>query len=174
MFIFTTRLTRRKLFICIGIAAVLICGVAMLVSSYNRAEATGVNLPARKNIKTLEDRIGFLSAYGWQTDGSSEMSQEVIIPKEFDSVFEEYNNMQKEQGFDLSKYKGKRVMRYVYLIKNHPENREIVYAGVLIYKNTVIGGDVQCPEMDGFMHGFERPDNKTGTIEPSGSPSPSA
>ena len=32
-----------------------------------------------------------------------------------------------------------------------------IQAGLLIYKNTVIGGDVLSPELGGFIHGLERP-----------------
>ena len=160
MFIYTTRLTRKKLSIGIGAAAVLLCGLILLLSTGGQAEASSTELPSGKNIKNEQDRIGYLQAWGWEIDPDSEIAQEVIIPREFDEMFDEYNTLQKDQGFDLGKQKGKRVMRYVYAVKNHPENREIVYASILLHKKKVIGGDVQCPALDGFIHGLAMPEKE--------------
>ncbi|MCL2082406.1 MAG: DUF4830 domain-containing protein [Oscillospiraceae bacterium] len=157
MFIYTTKLTRKKLSAVIGAAGALICGLILIFATGGRAQESSTDMPDGKNIKTEQSRIDYLQSYGWEIDKESEISQEVIIPREFDEMFEEYNSLQKEQGFDLRRQRGKRVMRYVYTIKNHPQNREIVYASVLIYKKKVVGGDVQCPAMDGFMHGLAMP-----------------
>ena len=70
------------------------------------------------------------------------------------SFFEKYNEIQKQQGCDLSKYAGKRCKRYTYVIENYPGQAEGVRANILVYKNKVIGGDVCSVELDGFMHGF--------------------
>ncbi len=156
MFIFTTRLTRKKLAVGIGAVGVLLIGIIILLTGRGGAEAAASSAPSPKGVKTAEDRIAYLAAYGWTADAASEECQEVVIPKEFDSTFEEYNNLQKGQGFDLGKIKGKRVNRYIYLISNHPSGKSPVYASVLIYKNNVVGGDLQNPEVDGFLQGFEQ------------------
>lgn len=155
MFIFTTRLTRKKLAVGIGAAGVLLIGIIILLAGRGRAEAAMSSAPSPKGVKTTEDRIAYLAAYGWTADAASEECQEVVIPKEFDATFEEYNTLQKEQGFNLEKIKGKRVQRYIYQISNHPSGKSPVYASVLIYKNNVVGGDLQNPSADGFLQGFE-------------------
>ena len=68
-----------------------------------------------------------------------------------------YNEVQKSQGLDLSKFKGKTAMRYTYSITNYPDYSGTVYANVIIYKNRVIGGDVCSADVEGFIHGFEMP-----------------
>jgi hypothetical protein len=156
MFIFTAKLTRKKLAVGIGAVGALLIGVIILMSGGGSAEASASVTPSLKGVKTAEDRIAFLDAYGWKAGAGSEECQEVVIPKEFDPAFEEYNSLQKSQGFDLSKYQGKRVKRYIYLIENHPSGRSPVYASILMVKNTVIGGDLQNPAPDGFIHGFEK------------------
>jgi hypothetical protein len=157
MFIYTAKLTRKKLAIGIGAIGALLIGIIILLSGGGGdAEAAVSGLPSPKGVKTAEDRVAYLAAHGWTANASTEECQEVIIPKEFDGIFEEYNNLQKEQGFDLSKHKGKRVMRYIYQIDNHPSGHSPVYASVLIYKNTVVGGDLQNPAPDGFIQGFEK------------------
>jgi hypothetical protein len=158
MFIYTAKLTRKKLAIGIGAVGALLIGIIFLLSSGGRGtEASASAIPSPKGIKTAEARLEYLAAYGWTAKADTEECQEVVIPKEFDSTFEEYNTLQKEQGFDLSKYKGKRVIRYIYEIEGHPSGRAPVYASMLIYKNTVVGGDLQNPSPDGFIQGFELP-----------------
>jgi hypothetical protein len=156
MFIFTYKLTRKKLAVGIGAAGALLIGIIVLLSGGGSAEASASAAPSPKGVKTAEHRVAYLEAYGWTVNAGSEECQEVTIPKQFDSSFEEYNALQKGQGFDLTKHRGKRVKRYIYLIENHPGGRSPVYASVLIHKNNVIGGDLQNPSPDGFLQGFER------------------
>ena len=85
---------------------------------------------------------------------------EVQIPQEFDEVYAKYNEIQTAQGMDLTKYQGKRVMRYTYSIKNYPSGEEGVCANMLVYKNKLIAGDVCSPKLDGFMHGLSMPQKK--------------
>jgi len=149
MFIFTAKLSRKKIAAGLGAAGVLLIGLILMLSG-NKAAGSE---PSPKGVKTQADRIAYLASYGWEADAGSEECQEVVIPTEFDSVFEGYNNLQKEQGFDLAKYKGKRITRYMYVITNHEQTP--VYASVLIHKNTVIGGDLQNPAPGGFLRGFK-------------------
>ena len=83
--------------------------------------------------------------------------EELVIPEEFDDTYTQYLELQSSQGFDLEKYAGKRVKRYTYAITNYPTGEEGVQAGLLIYKNTVIGGDVLSSQLGGFIHGLELP-----------------
>ena len=61
------------------------------------------------------------------------------------------------QGFDLTDYCGKRVKRYTYEITNYPTGERGIQAGLLVYKSTVIGGDVLSAQLGGFIHGLEMP-----------------
>jgi hypothetical protein len=156
MFIFTAKLTRKNLAVGLGAAGALLICIIILMSGRGKTEASASTSPSPKGVKTAEDRIGYLTAFGWSADPASEECQEVVIPKEFDATFEEYNTLQKNQGFDLGKYKGKRVLRFIYRIDNHSGGRSPVYASLLVYKNTVIGGDLQNPSPDGFIQGLEK------------------
>ena len=90
-------------------------------------------------------------------------SSQVKIPSEPSEVFARYNSLQKSQGYDLSQYAGKTVMRYVYKIKNYPGATEPVYATLLIYKDQVIGGDVTDTGAKGVIQGFKMPQNTPQT-----------
>jgi len=63
--------------------------------------------------------------------------------------------LQKSQGYDLSSYAGKTVMRYVYKINNFPGATEPVYATILMYKNKIIGGDITDTSAKGVVQGFK-------------------
>ena len=58
-------------------------------------------------------------------------------------------------GFDLTKYAGKRVKRYTYEVMNYPTGEEGVIAHLILYKNTVIGGEVMGSS---FLHGLAMPE----------------
>ena len=157
MFIVTAKLSKRKLAAVVVAAGALLCAVIILLSGKNAQSVSASTRPSDKNISTNEDRVVFLSEYGWKVDEQPVEFEEVLIPEQFNDVFTGYNDLQKSQGYDLSKYKGKRAMRYSYNVTNYPNVKENVRANILVYKNAVIGGDVASVTLDGFMHGFQKP-----------------
>ena len=81
----------------------------------------------------------------------------MTIPAQFDKIFGGYNEIQKRQGLDLSKYKGKEMMRYTYEIKNYPGTAEPIYATILVYRDQIIGGDITVSGPGGQVRGFQMP-----------------
>jgi len=111
--------------------------------------------------KTSVSRIEFLKSYGWEV--SSNVTEEIIIiPPQFNEIYKNYNEMQKQQGFDLSNFKGKTVTKYTYEVINYPKSASDeyapnVFANLLVYEDKIIGGDICSMELDGFLHGFNLP-----------------
>lgn len=103
--------------------------------------------------ETNEERVAFLQSFGWQTEAEPAETREVMIPAQFDDVYQNYNAMQQAQGFDLAPYAGEVVTQYKYKITNYPGETE-VFATLLVYGRLIIGGDLACAEANGFMHGF--------------------
>ena len=103
------------------------------------------------NVKTNEDRISFLRQFGLETDGEAYESVKVTIPTRFDKIFVCYNELQKQQGLDLGKYKGKDVTRYTYKLTNFEGYDGVVYANIIVYKGRVIGGDICSADVNGFV-----------------------
>jgi hypothetical protein len=101
--------------------------------------------------------VKFLQDLGWEVAASPVESGQVRIPETPGEVFDRYNALQKSQGYDLSPYAGKVVMRYVYKIKNYPGATDPVYATLLVSKDQVIGGDVTNTSAKGVIHGFKMP-----------------
>ena len=113
-----------------------------------------INLKA----STHEDRMSFVSQFGWEVEEEPIEIKEIIIPTEFDDTYNAYNQIQKEQGFDLLEYAGERAKRWTYIVKNYEgyENKESIHINILVHDGIVIGGDVCSVELDGFMHGFSK------------------
>lgn len=158
MFIFTARVNRKKILLG-AVATALLCGAALVaVTALNARGAAALSpLPDPKGVRSEEERVAYLEGYGWQVDRSTATVEELQIPEEFDETYTQYLALQAEQGFDLSKYCGKRVKRYGYTITNYPTGEAGVQVGLLLYKNTVIGGEVLSPQMNGFIHGLSMP-----------------
>ena len=110
-----------------------------------------------KGVRTNEDRIAYLESYGWSVSSDPIAVEELIIPEQFDETYSQYLELQASQGFDLTDYCGKRVKRYTYEITNYPTGESGIQAGLLVYKSTVIGGDVLSAQLGGFIHGLEMP-----------------
>ena len=155
MLIFTAKLNKKRLLAIVIIAAFVLA--AIILSVPNKKEASATMVPEKvavKGIKSNEDRVEFANALGYEVAGDPVRSQEVMIPSEFDEVYEDYNGLQKECGFDLEKYQGKRLMLYTYTVTNYPGEPEAMM-DLLVYKNKIVGGAVYSAALDGFMHGLQ-------------------
>ena len=159
MFIYSLRASTLKFFavVCVALVALitLIAFVPSFDGGYASASASENVSYNYEKIKTNEDRVNFLSQFGWQVKSDPLNSEKVSVPDTFDKILMGYNEIQKAQGLDLSRYKGKEIMRYTYEITNYKEYDGTVYATVLIYRNKVIGGDICSADANGFIHGFE-------------------
>ncbi len=151
-----------------GIIALALISVIVLVIALPGAEAVTAGSIFEGNstinydkIKTDDARREFLNQFGWEVGKSMIEEVEIQIPAEFDKIMNAYNEIQRSQGLDLSKYKGKTVHRYTYEITNYPDYNGTVYANIIIYKSRVIGGDICSSDVEGFIQGFEIPSTES-------------
>lgn len=134
--------------IILGVAVVLI----LLIVIFSRSSSEEVFKSG--NITAQSDRIEFLSGLGWEIDANSETEEIILIPREFNEVYSEYNNLQLNQGYDLSNYCGTEVAMYTYSVTNYKSDENIIVS-LYIYKGTVVGGDIHSTTLGGFMHGIK-------------------
>lgn len=106
------------------------------------------------NIYTNSDRVNFISQFGWTVDQEPIEEIAVTVPSEFDSVYESYNDLQRAQGLNLLKYRGKEIVRYTYEITNYADFDGTVYINLLVSKNKIIGGDICSADGKSFVCGF--------------------
>lgn len=120
------------------------------------AESVASVRQVKAKVKDNQQRVDFLTGFGWQVVEEPEEVCDVLLPEEMDDVIEQYNQIQKLQGYDLEKYLGKTVKRYTYIVVNYPGHEENIRAHIFVYKEKVIGGDICSLEAEnGFLHGFE-------------------
>ena len=158
------------------LAALFVIGIAVIIiaCSMGRGEATQTAAGYSLLAETEEQRAQFLAQYGWEIAAEPSEICEVIIPAEFNEVYQTYNAIQKQQEMDLSRYKGKRVKRWTYQVTNYPDHPENVFANLLISNGKVIGGDISSSELGGFMHGFDRSAVYNPPAGPASSEAPSS
>ena len=154
MLIMTTKVDKRKILIAAAAILAAIAGLLFLGGGETAPTASVSTAPAAD---TNDARVQFLTDLGWEVTASPTESAEVKIPRTPDEVFDRYNALQKSQGYDLSKYAGKTVMRYIYQITNFPDAKEPVYATLLVYKDRIIGGDITDTTPGGKVQGFSKP-----------------
>lgn len=158
MFVYSLKASSLKFVSVLLISVISLAALILFVPQYQPTTANTLYLNNEtinySKIKTNEDRIDFLSQFGWTVNSAAVEEQEVTIPGEFDNVFVGYNEIQRMQGLDLSKYKRKTMMRYTYEVTNYKDYDGTVYANLLVYRNKVVGGDICSADVDGFIKGF--------------------
>ncbi len=158
MFVYSVRASALRFFSVIAVSVIALVALIVFVPTYVPTSLlVGEDKIVYDNISTPEARRAFLAGFGWEIDEAQAEESAVVIPARFDTVYEDYNAIQRTQGLDLERYRGKNVMRYTYPVKNYPDYDGTVYATLLIYKDRVIGGDVCSAAVDGFVHGWKAP-----------------
>lgn len=157
MMMMTAKVNIKKILIALAATAALIAALVLTLGK-------GDSDPAA--VTTMSDnnhRVEFLQSQGWQVTETPKEASQVRIPTEQTPVYARYNELQKTQGYDLSDYAGKQVMRYVYEVNNYPGASEPVYATVLVYKNRIIGGDITDTAASGAIRGLQKSDQTLPT-----------
>lgn len=142
MFIYSVTMTKEKTVLLLAIFLILLFLTGLLT----------VVPTARKN-NELERRL-YLEGCGIKTDTSPVCREKLKIPKNFDSMWEEYNHLQESQGFSLWEYRGKTVVKYTYSLPDDSESQKPLYANLLVWRDRVIAADITCPD---FQNGFVKP-----------------
>ena len=161
MFIYSLKASTVKFFGIVGVslltlAALIIFIPTARVSTTQEIATMNENI-SFNNVRNAKDAQKFLSQYGWTTNEATLTECEVTIPKEFDKIMSQYNELQKQQGLDLSKYGKKTVTRYTLEVTNYPNYSGTVFANVLTFRGKVIGGDICSSDSRGFLHTFSMP-----------------
>ena len=140
---------------------VVIAIIAVLVSIIIPTVTSATTSPA---VSDNDSRVSFLKDFGWEVTTSPVESCQVRVPSDTSEVFDRYNQLQQAQGYDLSHYAGKKVMRYVYKVTNYPGATDPVYATVLVYKNQIIGGDITNTASGGKIQSFKKDGSTMETV----------
>ncbi len=109
--------------------------------------------------ETLTDRANYAKSLGYSISADSESVRNIVIPVVFGNVYENYNTLQKECGFDLSLYKGEDAVQYTYKITDYTDKDgntlDNIIMNIIVCDGKIIGGDICSAELDGFMTGLK-------------------
>ncbi len=156
MFIYTVKASSLKFFALLLASVAVLAALIAVIPEYGEAGDAALASVDYADVKTNEDRISFISGFGYEVEKDTYITENVTIPESFDSAYDRYNDIQRSQGLNLKKYKGKNATRYSYYVKNYDGYDGKVLITLLVYKDRVIGGDVTGIDGEGFVHGFER------------------
>lgn len=127
--------------------ALLAATVLYIVLFGSRVQATA----AQEQFPRATDEAGrqtILQQLGLSAGEQPESFCEIVLPEQFDDVYQTYNKLQLQAGFDLTAYQGRRIMRYTYAITGSPEGQ---LCNLLFYKGKLIGGDLSTSQLNGQM-----------------------
>ncbi|HHZ05886.1 MAG TPA: DUF4830 domain-containing protein [Clostridiales bacterium] len=153
---FTKKISKKTFSIIVLVSILLIMLVLRFTAcGFKKTTAESITMGTYTLLAgSNESCIDFLSQFGWTADNEPAEVEDVKIPMEFNETFNEYNELQRQQGLDLANYKGKVCQRRSYNITNYGTDTQ-VKANLLVYNGVVIGGDICSVELDGFMHTFD-------------------
>ena len=123
------------------ISVILCCLVLgfILAAQFLSVTANGATL------STNDQRVRYIRTLGITLRDDNFIQKQITIPQEFSNVYNNYNALQREAGFDLKNYRGKSAFVYTYNIDDE------TVVNLIIYKDKLIGGDVSSLKFDGKM-----------------------
>ncbi len=150
MFVYTIRASTLKFFMCIFLClAVLVAIIGLGTSESVFASADGKEINY-SGIKTNEERVAFIENFGVKVKPEAVSEESFTMPENFDRIIMGYNQIQKTQGLDLTKYKNKRVTHYAYEVTNY-DHTGSVYVNLIVYRGKIIAADISSTANGGFV-----------------------
>lgn len=102
---------------------------------------------------SYERITAFIEENGYSV--SSPVTKEITIPSEFSDVYENYNQLQKKQGFDLRRHRGKSAVSYTFNVIGYvDQNGNIdpdVQIHLIVCDGKIVAADIASTKLDGFM-----------------------
>lgn len=134
MLCLSVNVRKLKIIAVISLSAILAGGIIYFMQTPEKTD--------RITLDSNSSRVGFLNMNGYDVSEENYQCDSVHIPYDFSAVYEQYNQIQIKQGFNLSKFKGKEADIYTYHL-NNDENMNLV---LIMHDNTLIGCDVHNSE----------------------------
>ena len=150
MWICSVRASTLKFLGVVILSLATLFGLMIFVPEYEAA-ATGASAGVRyTDVRTNEDRLSFIAQFGYEVESEPIESCEFTVPAEFDRVLAGYNEIQRAQGLDLSRYAKKTVTRYTYTVNNTVDGKT-AWVHLYVYKDRVVAGDITTAGPNGMQ-----------------------
>ena len=150
MFIYSVRASSLRFFAVIILLVAALLGIIFFSGSEATAYTAATEVDF-SGIKTNEDRLEFISKFVSGVSGEPCESVSFSVPESFDRIMLAYNEIQKSQGLNITKYKNKKVTRYTYELEKWGEDEVPVFINLIVYRNRIIACDVSSQDPTGFV-----------------------
>lgn len=94
---------------------------------------------------TNAKRVEYINSLGYSVDATPTV-KEITVPQDFSPVYERYNRIQAEAGFDLSAHRGEKAVVYGYKTADGEKTVTLI-----VSDGEIIGGDICSVRIDGEM-----------------------
>ncbi len=130
------------------IGAALLCLAAVWLI-WRLAAQTAGGIDGSTNAK----RIEYIESFGWKTSAVPDSIEEIRIPARFDEAYEQYNALQKEQGFDLKRYAAVPAKKFTYRLTNYEGADPVIpiNASLIVVDGKIVAADISSAEANGFV-----------------------
>lgn len=149
MFIYSVRASSIKLF-----SVIAVCVLGLMIAVFGTVSAATVTASTSVSYNGIKDdaaRRAFIAAQGYTVAEGCKEEVKFTVPEDFDRVIAGYNEIQKKQGLDIGRYKGKTVTRYTYEITNYEGYDGTVLVNLIVYRSRIVACDVSSASPDGFI-----------------------
>lgn len=154
MFVYSFKASSVKIICALALCAVALVAAIILLpeagSSLNVNKIEGMEKLESINVKKEKGRIEYLSALGYTVDEQSVTPKSEKLAESLDAVTEKYNELQRFQGFDLTRYCGKTLDSYTYRVCALPDGTNVdskmCLATLVVHKGRVVAADLCYPE----------------------------
>ena len=96
------------------------------------------------------ERVVFLNKAGWIVAPDPIEQEKITIPSEFNEAYTAYNEIQLQQGFDLTKSAGEEAEIFTYSVLNYPDYPENITANLIFVNDRLVGADITQTVENGF------------------------
>lgn len=96
------------------------------------------------------ERVIFLNKAGWIVAPDPIEQEKITIPSEFNEAYNAYNEIQLQQGFDLTKSAGEEAEIFTYSVLNYPDYPENITANLIFVNDRLVGADITQTVENGF------------------------
>ena len=154
MFIVSAKFDPKKIVRWAVLIGVLLIAAVLLVRHFQDAPSPGEETVTAS---TDQARIAYLEGLGWEVGTTPLETLTFSLPQPLNTAYEEYNQLQLEQGFDLTNYAGMQVTRYSYAVKNYPGYPDQVQADLYVCGDNIVAGDILYYGDKGFVSTLQFP-----------------
>lgn len=121
----------------IGTLCIILAAVISIILFFGGREPENAAESISRRVTNNEERMEYLASKGIEVAGEPLASGGVLLPED-DEFFLKYCEQQKDAGFDIYPYLGKKVLRYIYPVTGEEET----YVTLYISGEKIIAADI--------------------------------